>query len=206
MNGVPPRPKKQRRSRSRNPRFRTFFQSLCVIAGHFDGEELVTQHHRYPATLAKRSTVSPGDRGEFVAYLKSVPDSEQVYYPHLELVRLRGQNDPHVAHLKDAGYVAGRVLYLDQHQTILEVCPDKRHEATSFRVQIAFYEKSPHRPPRPGKVACYRYEFNPRTGVPSFIGRYTPPIKTKPLAKVQTKESDEPGKPKPIKRCVVNSR
>lgn len=194
------RPKPVRRTRRRNPRFRAFFQSLAVIPGFFDGEELVGDlGFRIPATLSSKSTITPGTRGDFVCYLRS--DIEQpTHYSSVELVRLRGENDPHVSDLTNGGFVAGHVHSISKQSATITVHPDRRHKTPPFNVTVHFLSRRPKKLMRQGKLVCYRFEID-EYGLAVFHSCFVPPRPTPKPAK-ESPSSVAPihkSKPRPIK-------
>ncbi len=197
------RPKPVRRTRRRNPRFRAFFQSLVVVNGFFDGEELVSDRgFRLPATLSSKSTIAPGMRGDFVGYLRSDPTEGKVRYSSIELVRLRGENDPHVLGLKDAGFVAGHVKAIDEKAAVISVFPDRRHKAKPFEVVVYFLNRRPKKLMRPGKLVCYRFDID-KYGLAVFQDCFFPPRPTKQQSNDVKPVNPNP-KPRPVKAAVAS--
>jgi hypothetical protein len=181
-----PKPKKRRQKTFR------FCQSLFLINGFFDGEDLVSDAgHRFPATLAPKSSLAPGDRGGIVCYLKSLK-SDQGYSSSLEVVRLQRENDPHVRDLSDGGFVAGQVTESTPQGCLVRVTPHPRHKSSPFEVWVAHPRSRLY---RVGSLVCFKVEIDD-DGQARSIGHYHPPVKwwtTKP-------ESDRTKPAPPIKK------
>ena len=170
---VKPRPAKPVKKRCA----KRFSQSLFVIDGLFDGEDLLLESgDRLPATLAPKSIVAPGDRGEFVCYLKSLK-SDEGYSNVLQLVRLRRPNDPHVRSLKDSGFVAGQVAATSPAGCLVRVTPRRAHNTPPFEVWVNWSTAiAPRRPLRSGTLICLRVNLS-KSGEVWYQSYYQPPVK-----------------------------